>query len=279
MAKDSDFIWTVSHSKAFECSKDAILLCATLTYYDNEKTCTIKVDASNVGVGAVLIQEHKVIEYCSHALTPTQQHYSNIEREAYALVNDVEHFHHYIFGKPFQVHTDHQPLVQLSIKPLAELSPRLQHLFLRVNQYKYTVKYVRQIGVMIADCFSCIVCQDTAEDNETLNLHVTALMMFQDGKLQDICHQTLLDPQLVKVARVIQNGWGESHGELDADLHAFWIHRFNMHIVNGIIMNGSRIIVPKSLQQEYLQCLHMEHLGVSKCRVRAKTTVFWLNID
>ena len=96
MAKDSDFIWTVSHTKAFECSKDAILSCATLTYYDDEKTCTIQVDTSNVGVGAALIQEDKVIEYCSRALTSTWQHYSNIEQEAYALVNGVEYFHHYI---------------------------------------------------------------------------------------------------------------------------------------------------------------------------------------
>ena len=56
---------------------------------------------------------------------------------------------------------------------------------------------------MIADCLSHIVCQNTAEDDETLNLHETALTMFQDGILQDICHQTLLDPQLVKLARVI----------------------------------------------------------------------------
>ena len=167
-------------------------------YYDDEKPCTIQMDDSNIGVGAMLIQEGKVIEYHSRALTSTQQHYSNIEREAYALVNGIEHFHHYVFGKPFDIHTDHQPLVQLSIKPLAELSPRLQHLFLRVNQYKYTVKYVRQTGVMTADCLSCIVCQDTAEDDETLNLHVTALMTFQDGKLQDIHRQTLLNPQLVK---------------------------------------------------------------------------------
>ena len=69
MAKDSDFIWTVSHTKAFECSKEVILSCATLTYYDDEKPCTIQVDASNVGVGAMLIQEDKVIEYHSHALT------------------------------------------------------------------------------------------------------------------------------------------------------------------------------------------------------------------
>ena len=62
---------------------------------------------------------------------------------------------------------------------------------------------------MIADCLSCIVCQDTAEDDDTVNLHVTTFMMFQDGKLQNIYHQTLLDPQLVKLAKVIQNGWGE----------------------------------------------------------------------
>ena len=132
---------------------------------------------------------------------------------------------------------------------------------------------MRQTEVMIVDCLSHIVCQDTAEDDETLNLHVTALMMFHDGKLQDIHCQTLLDPQLVKLARVTQNGCGESRGDLDADLHTFWIHRFNMHIANGIIMNGSRIIIPKSL------CLHMGHLGISKCRARAKTTVFWPNID
>ena len=60
MAKDSDFIWTVSHTKAFESSKEAILSCATLTYYNDEKTCTIQVDACNVGAGAVLIQEGKL---------------------------------------------------------------------------------------------------------------------------------------------------------------------------------------------------------------------------
>ena len=136
-------------------------MCAALTYYDDEKPCTIQVDASNVGVKAALIQDGKVIEYHSQALTSTQQRYSNIERETYALVNGVEHLHHYIFGKPFEVHTDHQALVRLSIKPLAELSPWLQHLFLSLNQYKYTVKYVRQTRVMIADCLCCIVSENS----------------------------------------------------------------------------------------------------------------------
>ena len=73
MAKDIDFVWTTSHTKAFESSRDAIQSCATLMYYDNEKPCTIQVDASNVGVGAALIQKGKIIEYHSQALTSTQQ--------------------------------------------------------------------------------------------------------------------------------------------------------------------------------------------------------------
>ena len=73
MAKESDFILTASHTKAFEYSKDTILLCATLTDYDDEKPCPIQVDASNVSVGATLIQEGKVIEYHCRALTSTQQ--------------------------------------------------------------------------------------------------------------------------------------------------------------------------------------------------------------
>ena len=83
MAKDSDFVWTASHTKAFESSKDAILSCAKLTYFDDEKPCIIQVDTSNTGVGAALIQQGKGIEYHSRALTSTQQHYSNIEHEAY----------------------------------------------------------------------------------------------------------------------------------------------------------------------------------------------------
>ena len=87
MAKDSDFVWTASHTKASECSKKAILSCATLTYDDDEKPCTIQVDTSNVGVGATLIQEDKVIEYHSCAPTSTQHSnsYSNIEREVHMM--------------------------------------------------------------------------------------------------------------------------------------------------------------------------------------------------
>ena len=44
-------------------------------------------------------------------------------------------------------------------------------------------------------------------------------------------------------------------------------------------MNGTRIVIPWSLRDEYLKCLHTGHFGVSKCCARAKSIVYWPGID
>ena len=83
---------------------------------------------------------------------------------------------------------------------------------------------------------------------------------------------------LIELAKVVQAGWPDQCSDIDADLHAFWIHRWNLSIVDGVIMNGMRII-PKSLQDKYLRCLHTGHFGISKCQARAKSTVYWPGMD
>ena len=98
-------------------------------------------------------------------------------------------------------------------------------------------------------------------------------------KVKSIKHETSKDLILVKLAKVIQTRWPPQRAELNPDLHAFWIHHWNLSIVDGVVMNGTRIVVPKSLQDEYLRCLHTGHFGISKCQARAKSTVYWPGID
>ena len=52
-----------------------------------------------------------------------------------------------------------------------------------------------------------------------------------------------------------------------------------MSVIDGVLMNGSRIVILSSLKDEYLQCLHTGHFGISKCQARAKSTVYWPGID
>ena len=202
-------------------AKQATASVCTLQYFNNEEPITIQVDASSIGVSAALMQQWKIISYHFKALTPTQQQYSNIERDCYGLVNGIEHFHHYIFGCEFTVQTDHQPLVNLTSKALREVSPCLQHLLLKVTQYRLNTIYVKHDGVPIANCLSHNMQIETALEDETINITVAAISLFKESKINQIKHKTSQDLILVELAKTIQSGWSLQNAELSPDLHAF----------------------------------------------------------
>ena len=161
------------------------------------------------------------------------------------MVNGIEHFHHEIFGLEFVVHTDHQPFMQLMTKPLCGVSPRLQWLLLKATQYKFNTVYVEHDGVPVADCLSCNVQVGSALEAESINVTVTAISMFQEGKISQIKRETRKVLTLVKLAKVVQAGWPDQQAEIYPDLYTFWIHRWNLSIIDGVIMNGTRDLHPK----------------------------------
>ena len=134
-------------------------------------------------------------------------------------------------------------------------------------------------GVPVADCLSRNVQIESALEDESINITVTAIGMFQEGKINQIKCETSKDLILVKLAEVIQAGWPDQRAAVDPDLHVFWLHCWNLSVVDGVMVNGTRIVIPQSLRDEYLKCLHTGHFGVSKCRARAKSTVYWPGID
>ncbi len=85
---------------------------ATNAYFDMQKDIEIVVDASPVGLAALLVQEERVVIYASRALTNVEMRYSQTEREALAVVwASCEHFNIFIQGAPrFTVVSDHKPL-------------------------------------------------------------------------------------------------------------------------------------------------------------------------
>ena len=56
----------------------------------------LKVDASSHGLGANLCSDGEVVAYASRALSKTEQKYSQLEKELYAIVYRCKHFHHYL---------------------------------------------------------------------------------------------------------------------------------------------------------------------------------------
>ena len=75
----------------------------TLRYFDPSLPVTIQVDASQVGLGAALLQDGKPVAFASKALTKTECWYANIEREMLAAVFRAERFHTYVYGQSFTI--------------------------------------------------------------------------------------------------------------------------------------------------------------------------------
>lgn len=73
-------------------------------------------DASPFGVGTVLSHQlpngrEVPVTYYSHTLGPAEQNYSQLDREALALVAGVKRFHHYLYCRSFLLVTNHKPLL------------------------------------------------------------------------------------------------------------------------------------------------------------------------
>ncbi|GFO14811.1 reverse transcriptase [Plakobranchus ocellatus] len=84
---------------------------------DMQETFIVRSDASDFGVGAVLLQDRNgtlmPCRYASRKLLPRECKYSAIEREALALVFAVTQFQRYLIFKHFVLQTDHKPLAYL----------------------------------------------------------------------------------------------------------------------------------------------------------------------
>lgn len=74
------------------------------------KVFEVDCDASNVGIGAVLSQEGKPIASFSEKLTNSGMRYSTYDKEFYAIVRALDHWHHYLISQEFILYSDHEAL-------------------------------------------------------------------------------------------------------------------------------------------------------------------------
>ena len=81
-----------------------------LEYFDVKKSVEIQCDASQHGLGAVLIQYGQPVAYSSRSLTDVEGRYAQIEKEMLSIVHACRKFHPYIFRKEVTVYNEHKPL-------------------------------------------------------------------------------------------------------------------------------------------------------------------------
>ena len=148
--------WGESQDKAFNTLKLKLSSQPILHLPDVNRTFTLRTDASDTGIGAILLQEHEgqkfPTAYASKKLLDRERAYSTIEKECLAVVWAVLKFETYLYGREFVLEVDHYPL--LAIRRSKVANARILRWALALQPYRFRIEAIKGKDNVGADFLS-----------------------------------------------------------------------------------------------------------------------------
>ena len=275
LKKDVTWTWSAAQQAAFEKLKEMLTSSPVMAYFDPVKETSILVDASPVGLGAILVQDNKAICYSSRALTDVEKRYSQTDREMLAAVYGIEHFHLYVQGAPFKLITDHKPLLGM-VKSRNPTTARIERWRLRLMPYE--VEFVYRPGRNEhnpADYISRHPQTTPARENAGEE-YIAFLAKFAVPKAMtqdEVRAETQKDPQLQTVMQAVQTG------QWRGDISDFARFKDELSVHDGLVLRGHRLILPQSLQKRAIDIAHQSHQGIVKTKQLIRKKIWFPGID
>lgn len=277
--KGQPFVWGSEQEESFERLRGCLSDTETLGYFDKDAKTQVVTDASPVGLGAVLVQNRKVIAYASRALSDVERRYSQTEREALGLVWACERFHAYLYGIDFELLTDHKPL-ECIYSPRSKPSARIERWVLRMQPYTYTVRYIPGYQ-NIADPLSRLVTKMT-------NVHASSQSDMSEEYINFVAREATPTAMTTREIEVESESDSELREIRDHMLDGQWHKtkyteylpvRNELSSIGHLVLRGTRIVVPTVLRGRVLQLAHEGHPGIVGMKQRLRSKVWWPGID
>jgi hypothetical protein len=146
------FQWTPITHEAFDTLKQALANAPVLAVPDFQQPFVLETDASDLGVGAVLMQKGHPISYLSQALSAKNRALSTYEKEYMAILLAVEMWRAYLIGQEFVIKTDHRSLLHLTEQKIT--SKLQQKALLKLMDLNFTIQYKKGTSNSAADALS-----------------------------------------------------------------------------------------------------------------------------
>lgn len=279
----SQWQWSESCDGAFRTIKELLSAAPILMHFNENLPVVLTCDASAYGLGTVLSHrlesgEERPIAYASRTLNIAEKKYSQIDKEALAIIFGIKKFHQFLFGRKFILRTDHKPLTSIfgSKKGIPLLAAsRLQRWAIILTAYQYDIEYISSVK-NVADIFSRLPLEQPIISLEKDLNYINYLEENLPISCVEISKETDKDEILSRVKHYVLNNWPM---KCPAEMKVFISKRDQLYVEGGCLMWGYKVVVPTSLRQKVLNELHKTHLGIVKTKSLARSYVWWPRMD
>ena len=175
--------WTNEHQKAFEKAKDMLSKEARLSYPDFSKPFDLYTDASDLQLGATLVQEGKPLGFYTRKLNSAQMNYTVGEKELLGIVEGLKAFDGVVRGMDVTVHTDHLNLLYQNMP-----SQRMVRWRLMLEEFNPTIKHVAGKDNDAADALSRLEMKEKPYDTITWEKQNKPLHYVNDKQMKEMCY-------------------------------------------------------------------------------------------
>jgi hypothetical protein len=152
LTKKDAFSWTPKATKDFEQLKEVMCKALVLTTPYFKKTFIVECDASGNGIGVVLMQEGRPLDFESRPLKGKDLHKPIYEKEIMAILHALKKWHPYLIGRHFKVKTNHDSLTYFLEQRLS--SEEQQKWVTKILGYDFEILYKKRKQNVVADALS-----------------------------------------------------------------------------------------------------------------------------
>ncbi|GFO33886.1 retrovirus-related pol polyprotein from transposon 17.6 [Plakobranchus ocellatus] len=175
LVKNNIFPLPQEVKESFELLKKEIEM-AAITTIDHESPLVVETDASDIAIAATLNQNGRPVAFFSRTLNQSERKHSSVEKEAYAIVEALRKWRHYLIGRHFQLVTDQKSVAFMyGNSPKGKIkNDKIQRWRIEMSCYNYDVVYRPGKENDAADVFSRSYCSSLGINTESLReLHDT----------------------------------------------------------------------------------------------------------
>ena len=112
-----------------------------------------------------------------------------------------------------------------------------------------------------------------------MDIRVDAIQSMTDVmSISQIQQATVHDEHLQCLKNIIISGRLDTKDQLHFDIRPNWSYKDNLVDIDGIVMKGRHIIIPKVLKQQVLDQLHVNHMGIKNQNCLHASLYIWLTL-